>query len=306
MTAMGGADTQSTAAAPARSATVSARDWIAHAVAILDSEFEYPRREVELILSAVLGLSRSRLLVRLDEALPAASIAHADALLARRAAGEPVAYLLEEWEFWSLPLRVTPQVLVPRPETEGVVARGLALLGGNQTARILDLGTGSGAIALALAHSLPQAEVVATDCCEPALAVARGNAKRLGLRVQFLVGGWYDALPPGTPPFDLIVSNPPYVARGDAALEAAVARYEPAVALYAAQQGTAAFAAIVGGAPAHLVTGGQLVLEHGAEQVAVVSTMLQQGGFCEVVDTADLSGLPRVASGRWRERQQHG
>ncbi|MDN5873006.1 MAG: peptide chain release factor N(5)-glutamine methyltransferase [Sinobacteraceae bacterium] len=277
---------------------VTVQSWLAAARDALRRGSDTPRMDAEYILGAVLEVPRTRLPSRLDRLLDTDSVTTANDLLARRVAGEPIAYLLGEWEFWSLPLGVTPQVLIPRPETERLVERALTLAGENTKPCILDLGTGSGAIALALAHSLPQADVLATDCEAEAVAIARANAARLELNVRFCVGNWYAPLAPGAR-FNLIVSNPPYVARGDNALDPVVARFEPAVALHADHNGLAAFEAIIAGAPSFLSSGGHLVLEHGFQQAAAVCALLKQAGFCEVEDMDDLAGRPRVANACW-------
>ncbi|TAM12304.1 MAG: peptide chain release factor N(5)-glutamine methyltransferase [Nevskiaceae bacterium] len=278
--------------------TSTAGAWLQAAMAQLQATSDSPRTDAEWLLAAVLNIPRTQLALCRSAPLDAAQRQRAEALLARRSRGEPVAYLLGCWEFWSLPLAVTPSVLVPRPETESVVERALALLASRRTPRILDLGTGSGAIALALAHERPDAAVVATDTSTAALAVARANARALGLAVDFCTGDWYAALA-AEARFDLIVSNPPYVERGDPMLQPAVARFEPEHALYAEQGGLAAFSAIVDGAGRRLRGGGHLVLEHGAAQGAQVVTLLERAGFVDVRDDCDLAGLPRVASGRW-------
>lgn len=271
--------------------------WLCQAAGELRSVSSSAATDAELILGAALGLTRTRLLCEARQPLAEEGRATADALLARRRAGEPVAYLLGEREFWSLPLRVTPAVLVPRPETEGVVERGLRCIAGRPRPRVLDLGTGSGAIALALARERPDAAVFATDLAAAALEVARGNAESFGLAVAFAVGSWYAPLR-REDRFDLIVSNPPYVAAGDPLLETGVARHEPAVALYAGAEGMDALRAVVTDAPAHLAPGGWLVVEHGATQGAAVRELLRETGFSEVADDADLAGLARVAYGR--------
>lgn len=278
--------------------TTTVGAWLGTAAARLHGVSDSPRADAEWLLAALLGCSRTQLALSRLAPLDEDRARRAEALLARRRAGEPIAYLLGRWEFWSLPLSVTPAVLVPRPETEGVVERALALVAGRPEPRILDLGTGSGAIALALAHARPDARVVATDASPDALAVARANARALGLAIDLRAGDWYAALDAGAR-FDLIVANPPYVERGDPALQPAVARHEPEIALYAADGGLAALARIISGAGRLLRVGGHVVLEHGATQGAQVCALLAQAGFVDTGDARDLAGLPRVASGRW-------
>ncbi|HEX7382213.1 MAG TPA: peptide chain release factor N(5)-glutamine methyltransferase [Nevskiaceae bacterium] len=271
--------------------------WLRRAARALHGVSSSPGLDAEVILGAILELTRTRLLCDERRALETAEQVAADALLARRVTGEPIAYLLGEQEFWSLSLRVTPAVLVPRPETEGVVERGLRCIAGQTRPRILDLGTGSGAIALALARERPDAAVVGADVSAAAVAVARENSARLGLAVSFVVGSWYAPLRDGDR-FDLVVSNPPYVAEGDPLLETGVARHEPPLALYGGNDGMDALRAVVAGAPTRLAPGGWLVAEHGARQGVKACALLRGAGFIDVADDADLAGLPRVAYGR--------
>jgi release factor glutamine methyltransferase len=218
-------------------------------------------------------------------------------LLARRVAGEPVAYLTGSRGFWRLDLRVTPDTLVPRPETELLVELALARLPADRAQRIADLGTGSGAIALALASERPRATVVATDASAAALAVARGNAVALRIaNVEFREGDWLAPLAGDR--FDLIASNPPYVALGDPHLDEGDLRFEPASALSSGADGLDAIRAIVRAAPPHLRSGGWLLLEHGCEQGAAVRALLRQAGFSEVATEPDLEQRDRVTCGR--------
>jgi release factor glutamine methyltransferase len=258
---------------------------------------EDPRREAELLLAAALGRTRAWLLTH-----PEARIVDCDATdryeshLTRRATGEPVAYIVGEREFWSLPLAVTPDVLVPRPETELVVERALAHLPVDIEARVLDLATGSGAIALAIARERPRCRVLGADVSDPATAVAAGNAQRLGLdNVRFAVGRWYDAA--GDEPFAVIACNPPYVADDDPELAWQVRRYEPARALFAGPTGLEALRTVIAGAPAHLAPAGWLVVEHGARQGEAVRALLGAAGFSEVATFRDLAGHERVSEG---------
>jgi release factor glutamine methyltransferase len=254
--------------------------------------------DAELLVSAATDLSRSALLAHPEAAVAVDAIGRFEAWLARRASGEPMAYLLGHWGFWSLELVVRPGVLVPRPETEGVVERAMLRLE-RPTPRILDLGTGSGAIALALASEHPTAEVTATEASEAAFEVARENAAATELEVELLLGDatdWF--LPVTARRFDLIVSNPPYVAEGAPELEVAVAAHEPPEALLAGADGLDALRAIISGAPDHLAAGGWLIVEHGFDQGARVRALFADAGFDEVATYRDLAGHERVTEGR--------
>jgi release factor glutamine methyltransferase len=256
-----------------------------------------PELDAELLLAHALGVGRTRLRSH-GEAVPSADAAASFlALIERRAAGEPVAYILGRKDFWTLELAVSPAVLVPRPETELLVERALALHVGGE-ARAADLGTGSGAIALALASARPRWRIVATDISVAALAVARANAVALGLeRTEMVQGDWLACLPGRT--FDLLLSNPPYVAAGDPALAQPELMREPRLALVAEDDGLAALRAIIGAAPAHLEPGGWLLLEHGATQAAAVAGALVARGFAQVRSHRDLAGRERMTEGQW-------
>ena len=211
--------------------------------------------------------------------------------------GEPVAYLTGTREFWGLDLHVTPDVLIPRPETEALVEFALSKLPPDRALRVLDLGTGSGAIALALAHERPHAQVVATDRSEAALAVARGNASRLELRnVAFVAADWYAGVPVGT--WDLIASNPPYIGAMDTHLQEGDLRFEPVAALSPGVDGQSALRNIIGGARERLAGGGWLVVEHGYDQSDAAQRLFRDAGFADVVALRDLAGTHRVAAGR--------
>lgn len=254
-----------------------------------------PRLDAELLLGHVLGLTRTQLFVRLHDAVAADARSEFEALVKRRARAEPVAYLTGEQGFWTLTLKVTPAVLVPRPETELLVEWALQCVAHCQQPRIADLGTGSGAIALAIATERTDAAVTATDYSDEALAVARDNARQLGLqRVAFRSGNWLDALP--DPGYDLIVSNPPYIARHDAHL--AALRHEPLMALTDGDDGLNALREIIRGAAAKLKAGGALLLEHGYDQGAAVRALLQEAGFAQVETRRDLAGHERASGGR--------
>ena len=254
-------------------------------------------REVELLLSHALRRDRAWLRAHADDPLAAEDAVQFHALLLRRTAGEPLAYIIGRREFWSLDFTVTPDVLIPRPETELLIEFALQRIPQNAQADIADLGTGSGAIALALAHERPQARVLATDASAAAWMVARGNAERLGIRnVEFVRGDWCAGL--AERKFDLIVSNPPYIADGDTHLAQGDLRFEPRTALASGADGLDAIRAIVRDALAHLKPGGWLLLEHGYDQGAPVRRLLEKCGFVEVFTALDLEGRERVSGGR--------
>ncbi len=253
------------------------------------------RLDAHLLLGHVLQRPRAWLLAHDDHPLDTAGLARWQALLARRAAGEPLAYLVGEKEFRGLTLAVTPAVLVPRPETEGLVDWALECLPEAPTRAVIDLGTGSGAVALAIRHADPSAQLTASDRSLAALAVARANATRHGLAVEFAAGHWWQAVPGRR--FGLAVSNPPYVAEGDSHL--AALRHEPQEALTPGGDGLDALRAIVDGAPAHLEPGAWLLLEHGHDQAEAVRTMLSARGFQNARTRPDLAGLPRCSGAVW-------
>lgn len=254
------------------------------------------RLDAQLIVCAALGVSRSWVLAHDRDPLPPAQLPRLLDWLRRRAAGEPFAYLQGEKEFFGLPLRVTPDTLIPRPDTETLVHWALELLPADQARRVADLGTGSGAIALAIAHHRPRAEVTAVDFSPEALAVALGNAERLGLtHVRGLPGSWFEPLRGQR--FELIASNPPYIAEGDHHL--AALRHEPITALTAGADGLDDLRRIVAAAPPHLAAGGWLLLEHGHDQAPRVQQLLLDAGFADVATRSDLGGNARCTGGRW-------
>ena len=253
--------------------------------------------DAHALLAHVLKRERAWLIAHAGDPLEHADANAFFALAKRRRDGEPVAYLVGRREFWGLMLDVSPAVLIPRPETETVVEAALTRLPDDRPLRLLDLGTGSGAIALALAHERPRAQVTATDVSDEALAVARANAQGLGIaNVAFVRADWYAGSLDG--PFDAIVSNPPYVAPNDPHLQEGDLRFEPRVALSPRFDALAALAAIIGGAPAHLVDRGVLVVEHGYDQAEAVARFFDGGGFVDVRAYRDLAGIPRVVAGR--------
>jgi release factor glutamine methyltransferase len=256
-----------------------------------------PRREAELLLAAALGRSRASLHANPDERiLDCDATDRYESHVTRRATGEPVAYILGEKEFWSLTLAVTRDVLVPRPETELVVERALAHLAEGAEGRVLDVATGSGAIALAIAHERHGCRVLGTDVSSPAVALATANAHRLGLvNARFDTGPWYG--PARGERFDLITCNPPYVADGDQRLAWQVRRHEPRQALYAGATGLEALQIVVAGASAHLLPAGWLVVEHGSTQGEAVRALFGAAGFRGVTTYSDLAGHERCSEG---------
>jgi release factor glutamine methyltransferase len=252
------------------------------------------RREAAALLAHVLGCTPTQFVAHDDESLSAAQATSFRALVARRAAGEPFAYLTGRREFWSLSLMVSPSVLIPRPETELLVEHALALLA-NHPARVADLGTGSGAIALACAVERPTWDITATDVSSEALTLAAANARMQGCgQIRFVQGSWYQPLQGQR--FDLILSNPPYIAAADPALHEHGLPYEPQTALVSGRDGLDALRELIAGAPAHLLPGGALLLEHGAEQCPAVARLLVEAGFGHVRCHPDLAGLPRVTT----------
>ncbi|HJV53651.1 MAG TPA: peptide chain release factor N(5)-glutamine methyltransferase [Noviherbaspirillum sp.] len=249
--------------------------------------------DARILLGHALQLSRVQLITQSQRALSADECALACALFQRRLDGEPIAYIVGEREFYGLMLYTTPDVLIPRPETELLV--DLALERAADNARVLDLGTGSGAIAIALAYALPDAEVSAVDASAAALDVARRNATRHGVNVNFLQSDWYDTL--AGQQFDIIVSNPPYIVAGDPHLAQGDLRFEPLGALTDYADGLSALRRIVEGAPRHLATGGWLLMEHGYDQAQAVRDLLARQGFQDVQSWQDLAGIARVSGG---------
>jgi len=257
------------------------------------------RLDAQLLLAAVLSRPRAWLLAHDDHVLDDRQTTSFQALLARRADGEPVAYILGQKEFHGLTLRVDKRVLVPRPDTETLVDWALDILRSElaqiATPQVIDLGTGSGAIALAVKNACPRARLTATDASEPALALACDNAARLGLDINGHLGHWWQGAHAGS--FHLALSNPPYIAQGDAHLCAL--RHEPAMALASGPDGLDAIRDIVSDAPHHLLPGAWLLIEHGHDQAAAVQALLREAGFSKVRSQADLAGVLRCSGGRF-------
>jgi len=304
---------------------------LTHDKSVLNIDSDSARIEVQMLLQQVLGVSRAYLLAHPEQVLDEMQAATYRALLQRRLAGEPLAYILGEREFYGLNFRVTPATLIPRADTELLVELALARIqplspptpfpvpaggipaasgskaartgetgeGGRQAGRgcrVLDMGTGSGAIALSIAHARPDVGVTAVDASPEALGVARENARRLNLgNVRLLRSDWFSALAGEC--FDLIVSNPPYIAVADTHLAQGDLRFEPRTALASGADGLDDIRRIVAQAREHLDTGGWLLLEHGYDQATRVRALLQQAGFAEVFSARDLAGIERVSGG---------
>ena len=274
------------------------RDLLVAAGQRLANGSDSARLDAEVLLAAVLNRSRSYLHAWPERTLEPELAACFAAWLERRRNGEPIAYLLGRREFWSLELEVTPDTLIPRPETELLVELALERAPADQPVTIADLGTGSGAIALALATERPQARIVATDQSLAALAVARRNAQRLNLvTIEFRQGDW--CVPLAGERFDLIAANPPYVAVADPRWRRSELRFEPSDALISGPGGLDALRTIIAQAPDHLKPGGWLVLEHGYDQGEAVPALLRERGFDEVTDHQDAAGVSRSSSGHW-------
>ena len=280
------------------------------------SRYAIEKREAQILLAHVLGVSRAGIIANCERILDDAQDRLANQLLARRAAGEPIAYLIGSREFYGRDFVVSPATLIPRPETELIVEQALACLSGqisrgmpanigsthsniSVSASILDLGTGSGAIAISLALECPHMMVVAADVSRDALLVAEDNARRLNAVVDFVDSDWYQNL--AGRKFDLIVANPPYVAGNDTHLSQGDLRFEPQTALTdKSADGLLSIRTIIEGAPAHLNANGWLLFEHGYDQSDACNELLLKAGFVNLTSVNDLAGIPRVAGGQIR------
>jgi release factor glutamine methyltransferase len=254
------------------------------------------RREAQILLGHALEVSRAWIAAHGEEQVnsPAASVFRD--LVRRRRTGEPVAYLVGKREFYGLDFRVTPDVLIPRADTETLVDAALEKLDRHASHDVLDLGTGSGCVAITIAHQRPAARVTAVDSSPAALDVARENAAAIAANVEFVHGNWFEPLEAKR--FDLIVSNPPYVAAGDPHLLCGDLRFEPATALIAGEDGLNDIRRIVAGSREHLHLGGWLLFEHGYDQADVSRDLLLDAGFGDLQSCADIAGVARVAGGR--------
>ena len=271
------------------------RHWLKHAIATLCGG-DSPKRDAEILLSFVTGKSRSWLMAFDETLLNDQQLTQLDALLLRRAQGEPVAHLIGEREFWSLPLRVNDATLIPRPDTEILVEQALVRLPATPS-RILDLGTGTGAIALAIASERPDCQVVGVDRIEAAVELAQLNAEQLGLsNASFSLSHWFRDLAPSR--FNLIVSNPPYIDANDIHLGQGDVRFEPRSALVAEEAGLADLRTLIEQAPHWIAAGGWLLLEHGWQQEHAVRQLMIENGYQAVATANDYGGNPRVTFGQ--------
>jgi release factor glutamine methyltransferase len=267
-------------------------------VAALQAQTGYPQRldplDNRILVCHALGLTRVGLITQSERTITADEAARLGALLQRRLDGEPIAYIVGQREFFGLPFNVGPAVLIPRPDTELLVELAMERL--PPSGRVLDMGTGSGAIAVALAHSRRDAAVTALDVSPAALEVARSNAALNQASVRFLESDWYSAA--AGERFDLIVSNPPYIASGDRHLSEGDLRFEPSGALTDFADGLSALRTIIAGAPQHLEAGCWLLMEHGYDQAGSVRALLAAQGYTEVQSWRDLAGIERATGGR--------
>lgn len=277
-------------------------DWRQMAKTRLAAGSDQPLRDADTLLEHALGLTRAQLYTHSEQVVDKSQAEILEGLLERLARDEPLAYVTGEAEFWSLTLRVNPHVLIPRADTELLVELVLGALP-TSGARILELGTGSGAIALALATERPDDTLVATDISQEALKVARNNQTLLAAghrvdHVQFVHSDWFEALSGQT--YDVIVSNPPYIDPQDAHVSPSVRQYEPARALFANAYGLADIAGIIDDAPSHLTDKGRVFVEHGWRQREPVAALYERRGFTDIQSHRDLNGHYRVTCARWR------
>jgi len=274
------------------------KDLVDHATIALSESSDTAKIDSEVLLAQVVGQQSAWLIAHAHDPADAEHVVNFSALIEQRKQGLPVAYLLGRREFWSLTLKVNPDVLIPRPDTETIVEQALDYLNTTTAYRILDLGTGSGAIALAIAKERPLAKVLAVDSNSQALNVAIENARLNQLdNIQFIRSNWFDDLSHAA--FDLIVSNPPYIATGDPHLEQGDLRFEPKGALIGGADGLDDIRCIVASAPHYLSKHGHLIIEHGYNQHAAVEGVLSSAGFEHIVMTRDINNLPRCTAAQW-------
>jgi len=271
--------------------------WLRDATRRL-SAGESPKRDAEILLGFVTGRSRTFIMAFGETSLTASELEQLEALLARREQGEPVAYLVGEREFWSLPLSVSPATLIPRPDTECLVEQALLRLPASQQ-KVLDLGTGTGAVALAIASERPDCQLTGVDLQPEAVKLAQHNAQKLAIsNASFVQGSWF--APVAGQQFAVIVSNPPYIDAADPHLAEGDVRFEPASALVADNAGLADLQTLIEQAPQHLLPGGWLLLEHGWQQAQQVQQLFRQAGYHQVATVKDYGGNDRVSLGQWQ------
>lgn len=271
--------------------------WLRDATRRL-SAGESPKRDAEILLGFVTGRSRTFIMAFGETSLTASELEQLEALLARREQGEPVAYLVGEREFWSLPLSVSPATLIPRPDTECLVEQALLRLPASPQ-KVLDLGTGTGAVALAIASERPDCQLTGVDLQPEAVKLAQHNAQKLAItNASFVQGSWF--APVAGQQFAVIVSNPPYIDAADPHLAEGDVRFEPASALVADNAGLADLQTLIEQAPQHLLPGGWLLLEHGWQQAQQVQQLFRQAGYHQVATVKDYGGNDRVSLGLWQ------
>lgn len=271
--------------------------WLRDATRRL-SAGESPKRDAEILLGFVTGRSRTFIMAFGETSLTASELEQLEALLARREQGEPVAYLVGEREFWSLPLSVSPATLIPRPDTECLVEQALLRLPASPQ-KVLDLGTGTGAVALAIASERPDCQLTGVDLQPEAVKLAQHNAQKLAIpNASFMQGSWF--APVAGQQFAVIVSNPPYIDAADPHLAEGDVRFEPASALVADNAGLADLQTLIEQAPQHLLAGGWLLLEHGWQQAQEVQQLFRQAGYHQVATVKDYGGNDRVSLGQWQ------
>lgn len=256
-----------------------------------------PLLEARMLVEKIMGVNRAWMVAHESDPLPDTVQQALIGLVRRRLAGEPMAYIMGEREFMGLLFKVNPAVLIPRPDTETLVERALDETRTLAAPRVLELGTGSGCIAISMAHYCGNAQVFAGDVSEPALALAKENADRLGVNVHFSLSDWFEAFAGQV--FDVIVSNPPYIAKEDPHLRQGDVRFEPLIALSDFADGLSCYRTIIERAPHHLKKGGAIFVEHGWQQAQHVRQLLGEYGFVRVHSCRDLSGIERVSGGYW-------
>jgi len=276
-------------------------ELLANAQATIQSSLQLSKHEASLesqmLLQHLLSVNRAWLIAHDSDMIEEQTQTAFNALVERRFTGEPIAYILGEREFYGLPLKVTPDTLIPRPDTETLVEAALAKLPTNQACNILDLGTGTGAVALAIAHNRPQSNVTAVDASEAALQVAKENAENLAIQnTSFMLSNWFAALQNNT--FDIIVSNPPYIEEQDPHLSQGDLRFEPPSALASGVDGLDDIRQIIKEAPSYLKPNGWLMLEHGYNQATCVAKLLLDNKFNAISHVRDLAGIARVTIAR--------